>query len=67
MRRMSVSVESSTVAVFRGVKVITVLEVVTCDFDAVVADLSICPGVEIVVVVRVSRRCRGRWRTTAQG
>jgi len=48
---MSVSVGTSTVVVFGGVKVIAVLEVITCEFDAVIADLSICPDVEILVVV----------------
>ena len=51
MRRMSVSVESSTVLVFSGVKVITVLDVIASEFDAVIRDLSVCPGVEIVVVI----------------
>jgi len=74
MRRMSVSVESSTVLVFSGVKVITVLDVIASEFDAVMRDLSVCPCGEIVVVVNdfdaiegVRGRCRGHWRTAAQG
>jgi len=71
---MSVSVESSTVLVFSGVKVITVLDVIASEFDAVMRDLSVCPCGEIVVVVNdfdaiegVRGRCRGHWRTAAQG
>ena len=48
---MSVSVGTSTVAVFSGVKVITVLDVIASEVDAVIRDLSVSPCVEIVVVV----------------
>ena len=45
------SVESSTVAVFSGVKAMAKFEVIACKFDAVIRDLSVCPCGEIVVVV----------------
>ena len=45
------SVGSSTVVVFSGVKVRTVVVVIACKFEAVIRDLSVCPCGEIVVVV----------------